>query len=80
MQFPSTFQGLGSTCRVIEGPEGLTEGNLPTCETVGDKVFIKNFKNFDPKYVTVKVDAYNPPVQGETPFFKAKTYTDESLS
>lgn len=69
IDFPDTYQGLDTSCRVISGLDEIAEDDPIECTTTSnpDKIWIKNFDKFDPKYIEVKVFATNPPESGETP-------------
>jgi hypothetical protein len=75
LQFPTNFVGgLDSTCRVISGLTEATSAGLK-CYTLGLHIYIENFLDFIPQYITVKCFAYNPPVSGETLNFQVRTFT-----
>jgi hypothetical protein len=75
LQFPTNFVGgLDSTCRVVSGLTEATVAGLK-CYTVGLHIYIENFLDFIPQYITVKCFAYNPPVAGETLNFQVRTFT-----
>lgn len=80
IDFPDTYQGLDTSCRIISGLEQINSTELIDCSTTYDKIWIKNFAEFDPKYIEVKVFATNPPFSGETPHWQIRTYQDETAT
>lgn len=74
IDFPDTFQGLDSTCRVVSGLKEISSSSPITATTTFDKIWIRNFDNFDPKYIEVKCFCTNPPMAGETPHWQIRTY------
>ena len=80
IDFPDTFQGLDSTCRVVSGLKEISSSSPITATTTFDKIWIRNFDNFDPKYIEVKCFCTNPPMAGETPHWQIRTYQDTTLT
>lgn len=80
IDFPSTFQGLASSCRVVAGLSPAPGKQEISCVSVGNSLLVTDFAQFIPQFITVKSYAYNPPVRGPTPQFQVSTYTSAAMS
>ena len=79
IDFPPTFQGLDSTCRIIKGLTGI-DGNPVACTVNANQIVISDFSVFIPQYITIKIFAQNPSTGGETAQWQLVTYTDTTFT
>jgi hypothetical protein len=74
--FPSTFQMLAPSCRIIQGPSQIDSNTLLSCISIGKSVRISNFTAFSPQSIILKIFARNPEESGITQHFQIMTFKE----